>query len=127
MTREPVFSETRHPTYKIVYPRRSSRDCERSIVGWWVFDPPEGCCTTPDPGELSLPGWLCTLLLALVFWPAACLPCCLSDCYEGYQIPVYSDRPQPPQPVVVVPIVVPPSAPPAPGEDTLPVAQAISV
>jgi hypothetical protein len=86
---EPRFSRNKHPLLKIVQPDYITTG--KVIVGWWIFDPPSGCCTFPDPTNLSAMGWISSGILLIFFWPLMCMPCFLSGCYEGYQIPIYSD------------------------------------
>ena len=83
-----VFSYTKHPTYRIIFPESVRSD--DTITGWWIFHPPKGCVTTPRPGQLSTCGWISVMGLVLLFWPLSCVPCFFSGCYEGYQIPEFS-------------------------------------
>jgi len=63
----------------------------QTIIGWWIYDRPHDCFTYPDLTRLSVFGWISSGVLMLLCWPLMCLPCIFSKCYEGYQIPVYSD------------------------------------
>lgn len=106
MSYHQIFSKTKHPTFKIVQPDNHIYNNGQVIIGWWIFYPPKGCCTLPDAGNLSVLGWISSGLFLILFWPLTCLPCFLSSCYEGYQIPVYSNSKEV--------IHVQPSAPPIP-------------
>ena len=79
------FSRSKHPYYKVVYP--TNIDFDYIIDGWWIKDEPSGFMTTPDPCSLSTCGYIQVFLCALIFWPCSCLPCFLSDNYNGYQTP----------------------------------------
>lgn len=59
------------------------------VVGYYVYEKPRGCLTRPKPESLSFLGWASVVCLGFLFWPLMCVPCCLSACYEGYQVPVY--------------------------------------
>lgn len=89
MKYESVFSYHPHPTYKII---SSEKKENQTIVGWMIYYPDSNCMTLPDPKNLSIYGWMSSCFLFLFFWPLTCLPCCLSDCYEGYQVPLYAEQ-----------------------------------
>lgn len=109
----PYFQQTKHPTYRVVIQQPVNSGQE--IIGWWVFDRRNdeccGCIVAPDPSNLSVLGWVTSFLLLLTFWPATCLPCFCSCCYDGYQVPVFA--PRRPAPTTI---------PSAPSYDVLPVA-----
>lgn len=86
---EPYFSTQRHPHYPVIFPSVHSG---MAIRGWMVYEPPRGCLTSPRPSQMSGLGWLSVLVAVLVFWPAACLPCCCTCSYDGYQVPVFEDH-----------------------------------
>ncbi len=39
--------------------------------------------------RLKSEGWCCVFALALLFWPAMCIPCCLPQCQEDVYEDVY--------------------------------------
>ena len=43
----------------------------------------------PDPKHLNTCGWVSVALCFLCFWPATCVPCCLSCSYSRCQRPVF--------------------------------------
>lgn len=127
--RQPVFSPIKHPFYKVVQPSESVLVTGRKIVGWWIYHPPEDCCTEPDPVHMSPCGWFAVACTFILFWPAMFIPCFFSVYYEGYQTPVFATTSSPPVvvnatvnddtpivgPVVTAqPVAVKPSAPPPP-------------
>lgn len=62
----------------------------QTIIGYNIYERPKGCFTRPRPSKLSILGWITVFCTALIFWPAACIPCCISAFYEGYQVPIYN-------------------------------------
>jgi len=57
-----------------------------------VYDDEAGCFVKPRPSKMNRSGWLLTGLLAILFWPAMCLPCFLKSSYNTYQRPVYGQK-----------------------------------
>ena len=49
----------------------------------------------PDPKRLNTLGWLSVVMCFLCFWPATCVPCCLSCSYSKCQRPVYGKNVEP--------------------------------
>ncbi|KAK9841324.1 hypothetical protein WJX74_003926 [Apatococcus lobatus] len=60
------------------------------LLGYEICQPESGCCKCDG---LSSVGMLSVILLLFFFFPLACLPCCMPECYEPYQRPVYGRRP----------------------------------
>ena len=59
------------------------------LIGYRVINT-KGYFTKPKPSRLTATGWVCIILLGLVFWPISCLPCITTCSYpEAYQVPVY--------------------------------------
>ncbi|KAK9852571.1 hypothetical protein WJX84_009647 [Apatococcus fuscideae] len=56
------------------------------LLGYEVSQPETGCCKTEG---LSALGWIAVILLFFIFFPVMCVPCCMPECYEQYQRPVY--------------------------------------
>ena len=57
-----------------------------TLLGYSVTEPTVGCCSC---STLSDAGWLAVIILAVVFWPAACVPCCIGASYgAGKQLSV---------------------------------------
>lgn len=54
-----------------------------------VFDDDAGCFVKPRPSKMNTGGWLVSILLAFICWPAMCVPCCLKSSYDTFQRPVY--------------------------------------
>lgn len=61
------------------------------LLGYEVVDPAQGDAlfVQPQPKRMNKMGWIAVVLGALCFWPAMCVPCCLSCSYSKYQRPVY--------------------------------------
>ena len=66
-----------------------------------VIQPAVGCCQCDT---LSLAGWVAVILLVLLFWPAAFIPCLIDICHDQQCVPVYGwpgqqqqQQPQQPQ------------------------------
>jgi len=56
----------------------------QQIVGYQVIEPQGGCSC-----DLKLEGWLVVIILLIIFWPLAWIPCCMPECFQRYQVPVY--------------------------------------
>ena len=54
-----------------------------------IFDDNAGCFVKPRPMHMNVNSWMLVGLLAIIFWPIMCLPCCLKPSYNTYQRPVY--------------------------------------
>lgn len=59
------------------------------LLGYRVISMPKSTFTKPEPKKLGATGWISVALLAIIFWPVSCVPCCISACYPSYQLPVY--------------------------------------
>jgi len=59
------------------------------LRGYLIYEAPSSCFVRPHLDRLSGLGWVSIVVLSFLFWPVACIPCCLGGCYDGYQIPVY--------------------------------------
>ena len=59
------------------------------VIGYMVYEPPNSCVVSPNPGRMNGIGWFSVILLTIFFWPLSCVPCCMGACYDGYQVPVY--------------------------------------
>lgn len=66
------------------------------IIGYQVVQPQESCSC-----DLKIEGWLVVLILLLVFPCVACIPCCMPDCFQSYQVPVYGPPGSTMQPIPV--------------------------
>lgn len=73
-----------------IFPPEISPMPDDELVGYRVVYAPKGFFCKPDPPRITTCGWLSIVLLTLLFWPASCLPCCMSSSYMDYQVPVYS-------------------------------------
>merc|ERR1711976_991554 len=40
---------------------------------------------------LSTTGWVSTVIAALCLWPLICVPCCLRESHETYQVAIWGD------------------------------------
>jgi len=56
----------------------------QQIVGYQVIEPAGGCSC-----DLRLEGWLVVIILLIIFWPLAWIPCCMPECFQRYQVPIY--------------------------------------
>ena len=70
--------------------------------------PLPGCCQCEG---LTTGGLVAIIILVLLFWPLAWIPCCMPECYQKYQRPVYGNVAGAPPPAPYVP---PPTGYPAP-------------
>lgn len=59
------------------------------LVGYRLVEPPSGIVCKPDPTKLAWHGWASVALLAVLFWPVSCVPCCMTCSYKAYQKPVF--------------------------------------
>lgn len=88
---------------KILPPKRTPEPGE-VVVGYQLVEGPAECCdactccVVPEPSRMSQEGWMSVLLIALIFTPMACLPCCIAKNYEQGQVPIYGPPPPPPPP-----------------------------
>uniref|UniRef100_A0A7S1X7S3 LITAF domain-containing protein n=1 Tax=Tetraselmis chuii TaxID=63592 RepID=A0A7S1X7S3_9CHLO len=72
------------------------------VIRYDVRDGKSGCC---ECGDLKPIGWVAVVLLLVFFFPFAWIPCCIRECHERYQEPVYG--PQSATPHHNVPVGVP--------------------
>jgi hypothetical protein len=56
------------------------------IIGYEYYQPKAGCFQCDG---LSSQGLLSVILLVILFWPLAWIPCLMPSCFETYQRPVY--------------------------------------
>lgn len=84
------FSKTKHPTYKVKCDLKHLKT-GRQIKGWKIYETRRGECVSPDPFELTVDGWAQVICCFLFCFPCTCAPCCLSDNYDGYQIPIFEE------------------------------------
>jgi len=54
------------------------------ITGYQVVQPTESCSC-----DLKLEGWLVVIILLFFFPCVACIPCCLPECFQSHQVPIY--------------------------------------
>ena len=60
------------------------------LQGYRVITRPNKIFQKPEPQKMTVMGWASVAILAILFWPATCVPCCMSCSYpEVYQVPVY--------------------------------------
>lgn len=59
------------------------------VIGYELLHTDKGCFTKPHPKRLNKFGWIGVIALALLCWPASCIPCCMSCSYDKCQRPVY--------------------------------------
>jgi len=59
------------------------------ILGYEVLYNDDEFCAKPRPKHLNSRGWISIALLFCFFWPAMCVPCCMSCSYNVCQRPVY--------------------------------------
>jgi nitrate reductase NapE component len=85
---EPYFQKNPRPDLEIVSPD-TLPVIGQIVVGYMIHDRPDGCLVVPRPSRLSDLGWISAIVLAIVFWPVSCVPCCLGGFYNGYQVPVF--------------------------------------
>ena len=62
------------------------------IIGYRVVEPSKDLLCKPEPSRINGRGWASIIVLALVFWPASCIPCFTSCSYSPYQEPVYKSK-----------------------------------
>lgn len=94
------------------------------IVAYEVVEPEVGCCQC---STLNAGGVIAIIILILLFWPLAFLPCVMQDCHDKSQCPVYGN-PAPGaqyggQPMGGYPTAAPamyPGQPPYPGPPSQP-------
>lgn len=62
---------------------------------WEIVRPEVGCCQCVG---LSFAGWMSVILLVLLFWPLAWVPCFMPECFDPCQRPIYGYPPPNQQP-----------------------------
>lgn len=91
MTAQHRLRRDPYPGVPMLPPEQLPGDCQQTeLIGYRLVTPPPGMFCQPDPSRLSWRGWLSCTILALLFWPASCVPCCLTCAYDTYQQPVYA-------------------------------------
>jgi len=83
------FSTVPAPFYRVIDPPSPPLPGEE-LVGYMIFDAPDACLVPPCRQNMNGLGILQVVLLAIFFWPAMCIPCCIGCNYDGFQYPVYS-------------------------------------
>lgn len=66
----------------------------QTVVGYMIYEAPQSFLTRPKPAKLNFVGWVSCTVLAFICWPLTCVPCCISCCYDSYQVPVYDKVPE---------------------------------
>lgn len=82
------FSEFPDPVLQVLPPNTPPLPNQR-LVGYYIYPSPSSCIVPPFERPMNVFGYTSIFLLAIVFWPLSCLPCCCGYSYDGYQIPVY--------------------------------------
>ena len=60
------------------------------LLGYKVIEKESGMFRHPSPSDMTMCGWLSVGVLAIIFWPISCVPCCMTFAYpDTYQVPVY--------------------------------------
>ena len=60
------------------------------LLGYKIIEKEAGMFRHPAPSDMTMCGWLSVGVLAIIFWPISCLPCCMTCAYpDSYQVPVY--------------------------------------
>lgn len=54
------------------------------VIGYQVVQPTGGCSC-----DLKPEGWFVVIILILLLPCVACVPCCISGCFQQYQVPIY--------------------------------------
>lgn len=63
--------------------------CGDKLVGYQIYDTPQSILICPRVERLSCVGWMSSTLLCFTFPVLFFLPCIMSSCQSGYQVPVY--------------------------------------
>ncbi|KAI3424739.1 hypothetical protein D9Q98_008128 [Chlorella vulgaris] len=74
----------------LIRPPRVPPQPGQILVGYETCQPVGGCCVCDG---LSAGGVIAIVILILVFWPLAWIPCVMPECYDPYQRPVYGYPP----------------------------------
>eukprot|EP00798_Chlamydomonas_sp_ICE-L_P005752 gene5752-6046_t len=74
-----------------VKPPRIAPQAGQVVISYETVEPDVGCCKCSD---LTTGGLIALIVLVLIFWPLAFIPCCESDCHTQSQCPVYGFPPQ---------------------------------
>jgi len=99
------------PGLKIEPPERLPQQGE-VVIRYETREGKSGCC---ECSNLTQSGLIALVALIVLFWPCACIPCCMKSCHEGYQVPVYGS----PSEVPVGAYIAPPAQGiPSHGKDT---------
>lgn len=74
----------------IIEPERTPNSTE-IIMGYEILNefPSNKYFVKPDPKRMNTIGWVSVVLTFLCFWPATCVPCCMTCSYNKCQRPVY--------------------------------------
>jgi len=56
------------------------------IVGYQMIQHESGCCKIEG---MKVEGLVAIIVLVIVFWPVAFIPCLMDDCFQSKQVPVY--------------------------------------
>lgn len=59
------------------------------LLGYEILYNEDNIFTKPRPKYMKTRGWAAAILLCLCFWPATCVPCCMTCSYDTCQRPVY--------------------------------------
>eukprot|EP00798_Chlamydomonas_sp_ICE-L_P011258 gene11258-18884_t len=73
-----------------IKPPRVPPQAGQVIVSYETIEPEVGCCKCSD---LTTGGLIALIVLVLVFWPLAFIPCLQKDCHTQSQAPVYGSPP----------------------------------
>jgi hypothetical protein len=67
------------------------------LIRYDIAEPETGCCKCDT---LTTGGIIALVVLVLIFWPLAWLPCIMSSCHTQVQRPVYGNPPAPMMPAM---------------------------
>lgn len=73
-----------------ILPPKNTPSSNDKLIGYRIVYAPKGIFCKPKPKKIGYFGWINIALLAILFWPVSCLPCCMSCSYSDYQIPIYT-------------------------------------
>eukprot|EP00195_Chlamydomonas_chlamydogama_P011280 CAMPEP_0202899200 /NCGR_PEP_ID=MMETSP1392-20130828/7497_1 /ASSEMBLY_ACC=CAM_ASM_000868 /TAXON_ID=225041 /ORGANISM="Chlamydomonas chlamydogama, Strain SAG 11-48b" /LENGTH=116 /DNA_ID=CAMNT_0049585321 /DNA_START=85 /DNA_END=435 /DNA_ORIENTATION=+ len=74
-----------------IKPPRVPPSAGQVVVAYEITEPDVGCCQCSD---LNSQGLIALIVLILLFWPLAFLPCVMAECHEKSQRPVYGFPPE---------------------------------
>lgn len=66
---------------------------DEELIGYELISYGRGrMFTKPRPTKMSPIGWASVVLLSILCWPLAVIPCCMTCSYNTYQRPVFKKK-----------------------------------